>query len=211
IPADRDGSPRRAAPRPATRRGIPKAESLPTPCRPKVPPARCEPPRQPRKPPVDCNKLSAISFQLSAKPARPEWGRPLGPVPPRFGRSVSGIDCAVGARQLNTGNCPVCNTRVCARMIPPFFRLGFGDIFYRTKPISYKDFVVIVLHAIHSISDQVWGNCSREAKWGSGALLKARNSFVNDPAGYSGRTPLGECGGPLVPDVRIARRRRGFG
>ena len=32
---------------------------------------------------------------------------------------------------------------------------------------------------------------------GSGALLKARNSFVNDPAGYSGRTPLGECGGPL--------------
>ena len=46
---------------------------------------------------------------------------------------------------------------------------------------------------------------------GSGALLKARNSFVNDPAGYSGRTPLGECGGPLIPDVRIAQRGRRFG
>src|ERR1019366_7009783 len=41
------------------------------------------------------------------------------------------------------------------------------------------------------------GELLGEAKWGSGALLKARNSFVNDPAGYSGRTPLGECGGPL--------------
>ena len=101
------------------------------------------------------------------------------------------------ARQLSTGNCPVCNTRVCARIIPPFFRLGFGDIFYRTKPISSKAFVVIVLHAIHSISDQVWGNCSERPNGVAGHCLKARNSFVNDPAGYSGRTPLGECGGPL--------------
>src|ERR1017187_10281658 len=125
---------------------------------------------------VTSSQLSAFSFQPNPRGLS---GQASGSRPTAI-RTVSFRHRLRGwARQLNTGNCPVCNTRVCARIIPPFFRLGFWDIFYRTKPISYKDFVVIVLHAIHSISDQVWGNCSERLNGGSGALLRRREILLS--------------------------------
>ena len=46
-------------------------------------------------------------------------------------------------------------------------RIGAGDspeVFCRSKPISYKGFIVIVLHAIHCASDQVSGDSRLETE-----------------------------------------------
>ena len=89
-------------------------------------------------------------------------------------------------------------------------RIGAGDspeVFCRSKPISYKGFIVIVLHAIHCASDQVSGDSrleteSRQRGGCSPGVSPARvgtnirmSKTVRRFWPVAGRL-RGECGGP---------------
>jgi hypothetical protein len=104
-------------------------------------------------------------------------------------------------------------------------RIGAGDspeVFCRSKPISYKGFIVIVLHAIHCASDQVSGDSRLETESrqrggcapGVSRRVWGRIFGCQRPCGdlaLAGRLREANAGDPFLPDVRVARRRPGFG
>src|ERR1022692_1933706 len=104
-------------------------------------------------------------------------------------------------------------------------RIGAGDspeVFCRSKPIFYKGFIVIVLHAIHCASDQVSGDSRLETESrqrggcapGVSRRVWGRIFGCQRPCGdlaLAGRLREANAGDPFLPDVRVARRRPGFG